>query len=75
MNTQFIADAVRNSRSRDEATVWDRRFFVLVSASGLQPDMGGSGSRSCGITATVGINHRYDFIRWMQCATRRGRLD
>jgi S-adenosylmethionine-diacylglycerol 3-amino-3-carboxypropyl transferase len=26
MNTQLIADAVRNSRSMDEATVWDRLF-------------------------------------------------
>ena len=26
MNTQLIADAVRNSRSLDEATVWDRLF-------------------------------------------------
>lgn len=26
MNTQLIADAVRNSRSRDEATVWDSLF-------------------------------------------------
>jgi S-adenosylmethionine-diacylglycerol 3-amino-3-carboxypropyl transferase len=26
MNTQLIADAVRNSRDRDEATVWDRLF-------------------------------------------------
>ena len=26
MNTQLIADAVRNSRSRDEATAWDRLF-------------------------------------------------
>src|SRR3981189_3572151 len=26
MNTQLIADAVRNSRGRDEATVWDRLF-------------------------------------------------
>lgn len=26
MNTQLIADAVRNSRSSDEATVWDSLF-------------------------------------------------
>jgi S-adenosylmethionine-diacylglycerol 3-amino-3-carboxypropyl transferase len=26
MNTQLIADAVRNSRGRDESTVWDRLF-------------------------------------------------
>jgi len=26
MNTQLIADAVRNSRGHDEATVWDRLF-------------------------------------------------
>ena len=26
MNTQLIADAVRNSRTQDEATVWDRLF-------------------------------------------------
>src|SRR5260370_30773956 len=26
MNTQLIADAVRNSRGQDEATVWDRLF-------------------------------------------------
>jgi S-adenosylmethionine-diacylglycerol 3-amino-3-carboxypropyl transferase len=26
MNTQLIADAVRNSRDQDEATVWDRLF-------------------------------------------------
>src|SRR5260370_2807998 len=26
MNTQLIADAVRNSRGEDEATVWDRLF-------------------------------------------------
>jgi S-adenosylmethionine-diacylglycerol 3-amino-3-carboxypropyl transferase len=26
MNTQLIADAVRNSRSHDESTVWDRLF-------------------------------------------------
>jgi S-adenosylmethionine-diacylglycerol 3-amino-3-carboxypropyl transferase len=26
MNTQLIADAVRNSRGRDEATIWDRLF-------------------------------------------------
>ena len=26
MNTQLIADAVRNSRSLEEATVWDRLF-------------------------------------------------
>ena len=26
MNTQLIADAVRNLRSRDESTVWDRLF-------------------------------------------------
>lgn len=26
MNTQLIADAVRNSRGRDKATVWDRLF-------------------------------------------------
>src|SRR5450755_3482945 len=26
MNTQLIADAVRNSRGQDEATIWDRLF-------------------------------------------------
>src|SRR4249920_1756650 len=26
MNTQLIADAVRNSRTQEEATVWDRLF-------------------------------------------------
>ena len=26
MNTQLIADAVRNSRGQDESTVWDRLF-------------------------------------------------
>jgi S-adenosylmethionine-diacylglycerol 3-amino-3-carboxypropyl transferase len=26
MNTQLIADAVRNSRDQDDATVWDRLF-------------------------------------------------
>src|ERR1700682_1454013 len=26
MNTQLIADAIRNSRGEDEATVWDRLF-------------------------------------------------
>jgi S-adenosylmethionine-diacylglycerol 3-amino-3-carboxypropyl transferase len=26
MNTQLIADAVRNSRGKDEATIWDRLF-------------------------------------------------
>ena len=26
MNTQLIADAVRNSRSDAEATIWDRLF-------------------------------------------------
>jgi S-adenosylmethionine-diacylglycerol 3-amino-3-carboxypropyl transferase len=28
MNTQLIADAVRNSRSRGESTVWDRLFSI-----------------------------------------------
>src|ERR1700722_18626732 len=26
MNTQLIADAVRNSRGQDESTIWDRLF-------------------------------------------------
>src|ERR1700728_3315561 len=26
MNTQLIADAVRNSRTQDQSTVWDRLF-------------------------------------------------
>src|SRR3984893_6759418 len=30
MNTQLIADAVRNSRGEDEATVWDRLFAVWL---------------------------------------------
>lgn len=68
MNTQLIADAVRNSRGRDEATVWDKLFSFWVSATGLHPDMGRSGSRSRGTAATVGINHRYDFIGRVQCA-------
>src|SRR5882757_124119 len=28
MNTQLIADAVRNSRPRSESTIWDRLFAV-----------------------------------------------
>src|ERR1700693_2859817 len=28
MNTRLIADAVRNSRTQEEATVWDRIFAV-----------------------------------------------
>ena len=31
MNTQLIADAVRNCRGRDEATVWDR---LTISSGG-----------------------------------------
>ena len=37
MNTQLIADAVRNSIGHDEATVWDRLFATYLRPQAERP--------------------------------------